>query len=369
MNPSDLHSTWIEVDAGAIASNVRALLARIRGRVMAVVKANGYGHGAAVAARSAVRGGASMIGVARAEEGLELRRAGIEAPILVLGLTPAGQLVEAIAGGLSLTVWSEEQVQAASAAARSAGRKASIHIKVDTGMSRIGVRPETARALVERAAASGLEQEGVYTHFARADEPEAVTTQMQERVFRDVLESLTSAGLRPGLVHAANSAAAIAHPSSHFDMVRAGVAIYGLDPSPTCRLPAGFRPALEWKSQLSQVKMVPAGTGVSYGHAYLTAEDERIGTVPAGYADGLRRTDGNEVLIGGRRVPVVGRVCMDQILVRLDGPEAVGVGDEVVLIGRQGDQRIAAEDLARRWGTINYEVVCGLSARVARLER
>jgi alanine racemase len=369
MNPSDQYSTWIEVDSGAIASNVRALRGLIRGRVMAVVKANGYGHGAALAARSAVRGGASMIGVARAEEGLELRRAGIEAPILVLGLTPAGQLAEAIAGGVSLTLWSEDQLQAASAAARSAGRKATVHIKVETGMSRIGVRPESTRALVELAAASGLELEGVYTHFASADEPEAATTQMQERVFREVLASLASAGLKPGLVHAANSAGAIAHPSSQFDMVRAGVAIYGLDPSPTCRLPSGFRPALEWKSQLSQVKTVPAGTGVSYGHAYITAEDERIGTVPVGYADGLRRTDGNEVLIGGRPVPVVGRVCMDQILVRLDVPEAAAVGDEVVLIGRQGDQTIAAEDLARRWGTINYEVVCGLSARVARLEK
>ncbi|HET7009199.1 MAG TPA: alanine racemase [Anaerolineales bacterium] len=367
MDPSQPHSTWIEVSTGAIASNVRALLQRVQGQVMAVVKANGYGHGLVTAARSAVRGGASWIGVARAEEGLELRRAGIETPILVLGLTPVGRLDQAIAGNLSLTLWSEEQIEAAAAAAVSLGREPAVHLKVDTGMGRIGARPAEAVLLAQRAQAARLRLEGVYTHFARADEPAAETTNNQLAAFGDVLGALAAAGVKPGLVHAANSAAAIAYPSSHFDLVRAGVAVYGLDPSPTCRLPDGFAPALAWKSILSQVKRLPPGSGISYGHAYVTRGEEQIGTVPVGYGDGFRRVDGNEVLVGGSRVPVVGRVCMDQILVRLDGLPAK-VGDEVVIIGRQGSGTISAEDVARRWGTINYEVVCGLSARVARVE-
>jgi alanine racemase len=191
---------------------------------------------------------------------------------------------------------------------------------------------------------------------------------MQERLFREVLEALSASGLNPGLLHAANSAAAIAHPSTRFDMVRAGVAIYGLHPSSSCPLPSAFRPALSWKSQISQVKTVASGTGLSYGHAYTTRGEERIGTVPVGYADGLRRMEGNEVLIAGGRFPVVGRVCMDQVLVRLDGRSAVRPGDEVVIIGDQGAERISAEDVAQRWGTINYEVTCGLSARVPRVE-
>lgn len=370
MAPSGNPSTWIEVDTGILASNLRALADHVGVRAMAVVKANGYGHGIGLVARVAARAGADWIGVARPEEGTELRRDGVALPILVLGLTPPGQLAEAVAADLALTVWSAEQIDAAAAAAQDAGRPARLHLKIDTGMGRLGAQPQEAVALARMASGRReVELAGVCTHFARADEQDPAPTREQERLFREVLEALSASGLKPGLIHAANSAAAIAHPSTHFDMVRAGVAIYGLHPSSSCPLPAAFRPALAWKSQLSQVKTVPSGTGLSYGHAYTTRGEERIGTVPVGYADGLRRVEGNEVLVAGRRVPVVGRVCMDQILVRMDGKEASGPGDEVVIIGGQGSERITAEDVARRWGTINYEVTCGLSARVPRVER
>ncbi|HSB88503.1 MAG TPA: alanine racemase [Anaerolineales bacterium] len=366
---ADPPSTWIEVDTSVLASNVRAL-ARLTGvPVMAVVKANAYGHGLKLVARAVEQAGAAWIGVARPEEGFELRRSGVRLPILVLGLTPSRQLEGAVASDLSLTVWSAEQIEAASQAALRSGRSARLHLKVDTGMGRLGATPERAQALASLAGGrAGVLLEGAYTHFARADEPDAETTRSQERVFRDVLTTLEASGVRPEWIHAANSAAAIAHPSTRFGLVRAGVAVYGLHPSPICQLPSDFRPALAWKSQLSQVKTVPPGRGLSYGHIYTTRSAERIGTIPVGYADGLRRVDGNQVLVGGRRVPVVGRVCMDQILVRLDDVESAAVGDEVVVIGAQGSERITAEEVAERWGTINYEVVCGLSARVPRVE-
>lgn len=365
----DRPSTWIEVDTSVLTSNVRALSRLVGVPVMAVVKANAYGHGLTLVGRAVERAGAAWIGVARSEEGLELKRAGVGLPILVLGLTPAGQLAEAVAGDLALTFWSADQIDAAAEAASRSGRPAHLHLKVDTGMGRLGAAPEEAQGLAERVSRhKGLVLDGVYTHFARADEPDPEPTRAQERVFREVLVALEASGRRPDLIHATNSAAAIAHPSTRFNLVRAGVAIYGLHPSSTCRLPAEFQPALSWKSQLSQVKTVAAGHGLSYGHAYTTRGVERIGTVPVGYADGLRRTDGNEVLVGGRRVPVVGRVCMDQILVRLDGGAASQAGDEVVVMGAQGSVRITAEEVAQRWGTINYEVTCGLSARVPRVE-
>ena len=367
MTPSGNPSTWIEVDMGVLTSNVHALARHVGVRVMAVVKANGYGHGAGLVARAAASAGADWIGVARPEEGTELRRDGVALPILVLGLTPPGQLAEAVAADLALTVWSAEHIEAAAAAAQDAGRPARLHLKIDTGMGRLGAPPQEAVALARMASGRrGVELAGVCTHFARADEQDPAPTQMQEMLFREVLKALSTSGLNPGLIHAANSAAAIAHPSTRFDMVRAGVAIYGLHPSSSCPLPSGFRPALAWKSQISQVKTVPSGTGLSYGHAYTTRSEERIGTVPVGYADGLRRMEGNEVLVAGGRVPVVGRVCMDQVLVRLDGMSAARTGDEVVIIGGQGGERISAEDVALRWGTINYEVTCGIAARVPR---
>jgi len=362
------HATWIEVDLGAIESNVRYFVENTSARVMAVVKANAYGHGSEQAAKAAIRGGATWLGVARSEEALELRRSGFQVPILIMGLTPYRQMPEVIAAKVSMTVWDLEQVRVAAAAATNTVEHARLHLKVDTGMSRLGAQPEEAVEMGQRIVQyPTVALEGVFTHFARADERNRAPTEAQEQKLQQVLAGLDAAGLRPSLVHAANSAAALMHPSAHFDMVRVGISIYGLHPSPDCLLPASFWPALSWKAQLSQVKILPAGRGLSYGHSYVTRAREMIGTVPVGYADGFRRLEGNVVLVGGRRVPVVGRVCMDQILVQLDEVPTARAGDEVVIIGEQGKERITAEEVATRWGTINYEVTSGLAARVPRL--
>jgi len=364
------HSNWLEIDRGAIEANVRQCLERTGAQVMAVVKANGYGHGIVPLARAAVRGGATWCGVARVEEAIELRRAGIDGPILILGATAAGRVQEAIGERISMAVWDLGHVEAAAAATNGTNERARLHLKVETGMGRLGIEPEEAVALARRIASTpGVILEGVFTHFARADESDPEPTAAQERQFAQVLASLEAAGLRPGLVHAANSAASLSRPSTTFNLVRAGIAICGLNPSPECPLPEGFRPALAWKAQLSQVRLMPPGRGVSYGHQYVTRSTERIGVAPVGYGDGYRRVPGNQVLVGGCSVPVVGRVCMDQIMVQLDSVPEARAGDEVVLIGEQAGQRISVDDLAARWGTFNYEVVCGLSARIPRVYR
>jgi alanine racemase len=368
VNSREGNSNWLEIDRGAIIENASHLLKLTGVRLMAVVKANGYGHGITEVVRVAISTGATYCGVARVEEAFELRRAGIEAPILVLGYTPDEQLADAIGRNVTLTIFHPEQVEALFAAARVVGRPALVHVKVDTGMSRLGAQPAIAYKLMgQLTEAPAVEVEGVFTHFARADEPDDPTTVLQERRFLDLLAEIEAAGLRPPLVHAANSAAALTRSSTHLDMVRIGIALYGLDPSTRVPLPEGFQPALAWKAHLTHVQEYPSGTGVSYGHVYKTRGEERVGVVPVGYGDGYRRMEGNAVLIHGQRVPVVGRVCMDQLMVQLDTVPEAKVGDEVVLLGDQGDEYIRAEEIAERWETINYEVVCGLGARVPRV--
>jgi alanine racemase len=370
MSHSSLYSNWIEVDLGAIEKNIRLIKDITKVQVMAVVKANAYGHGTVPVARAAAGAGAGWFGVARVEEALEIRSGGIDTPILILGFTPPAGIDTAISQDISLTIWDENQVAQTSAAARRLVKTARAHLKIDTGMSRLGVHPERALSVAKAIRdAPELIFEGVFTHFARADESDQEPTAEQEEQFCQVLEALNAADIHPPVVHAANSAGSLFRPSARFSLVRTGIAMYGLDPSPECRLPEGFRPALSWKAQLSQVKTLPAGRGVSYGHEYVTRHTEQIGTVPVGYADGFRRTRGNQVLICGKRVPVVGRVCMDQISVRLDETLGASEGDEVVLIGRQGNESIRAEEIGKTWGTINYEVICGLGARVPRVHR
>ncbi len=276
-------------------------------------------------------------------------------------------LAELVASSVSLTVWSAAQLDEIAAAARTLGRTAKLHLKVDTGMTRLGVEPQEAVGLARRIhEAEGVELEAVFTHFACADDPACGVTVSQEASFRQVVSALSAAGLRPGLIHAANSAATLQRPTARFDLVRLGIALFGIEPSPTCPLPPELKPALTWKAVLTQVKIVPPGRGVSYGHHYTTTREERLGTVAVGYGDGYRRTDGNIVLVGGRRVPVVGRVCMDQLLVQLDGVPDARMGDEAVLIGTQGQERLRTEDVAAIWGTLSYEVVCGITDRVPR---
>ncbi|MFN2263531.1 MAG: alanine racemase [Anaerolineales bacterium] len=366
--PITKYSTWINIDLTAIEHNVTRLRYLTGTPVMAVIKANGYGHGTVPVARAALRAGAQWLGVARLEEALELRADQITSPILVLGYTPPERFLEAILEGVSITIWGSKQLLSVARAAQDAHAKAKIHLKIDTGMSRLGIEPANALSFAQEIVNTrDVKFEGIFTHYARADELDQVSALEQESIFIQVLGDLARTGIRPEFVHAANSAAALFQPNSRFSLVRTGIAIYGLHPSAERHLPGDFQAALEWKAVLSQVRILPPASGVSYGHEYITRDYERIGTVPVGYADGLRRASGkNQVLVGGVLVPIVGRVCMDQVSVQLDQVPNAQAGDEVVIIGSQGESRITAEQVADRWGTINYEVVCGLSARVPR---
>lgn len=368
MDPSKGLSNWVEIDLRAIGSNLRHLKVIANTEIMAVVKANAYGHGMVEVARRALQAGALFCGVARVDEAIQLRKAGIAAPLLILGETPSPRVREAVEAGIALTVFESFQLEGLSQAAGLAGREARVHIKVDTGMSRLGVSPGEALALLRRAIdISGVSVEGLFTHFARADESGASANRGQLERFGTLLRELEATGMRPRYVHAANSAAALSIPESRFDMIRPGIALYGMHPSQGVSLPDGFRPALTWKARLSQTRMLTPGAGVSYGHEYVAERNQLVGVVPVGYGDGFRRVSGNSVLVGGTKVDVLGRVCMDQIIVDLSEIPGASPGDEVVLLGAQKGARISAEDLARFWGTINYEVVCGVSARVPRL--
>ena len=361
-------SNWVEVDLKVVEDNVHYLHQSTRVQIMAIVKANGYGHGAPAIAKAAIHGGATWLGVARIEEGLELRSIFSNIPILLLGYTPPAKYQSAIANDLSLTIWNSDQLNLAHQTAQDLKRQAKIHLKVDTGMSRLGVQADDGLKFAQQIVAQPhIEFEGLFTHFARADESDPEPTDMQAGLFQELVEKIKAQGIHPKVIHTANSAASITRPETFFDLVRTGILIYGLDPSEECPAPPAIRPALSWKSVISQVKILPAGRGISYGHEYTTSKPERVGTVPVGYADGFRRTKNNILLVSGIRVPVIGRVCMDQIVVQLDQVPWVQEGDEVILLGCQGEDQISAEELATRWNTNNYEVVCGIGLRVPRI--
>jgi alanine racemase len=367
--PSPAYSTWLEIDLSAIQNNIRQIAAAAGSPVMAVVKANGYGHGMVEVARAALEAGACGLGVARIDEALQLRQSGITQPVLVMGYCSPERAAEAAAQNIALTIYDFDLAKEYSAAAARAANTLRLHIKVDTGMGRLGVFPVDALEFTSYLnTLPNLGIEGIFTHFARADEPSLAETDLQIDRFLSVLSALSASGIRPRQVHAANSAGALNYPRAAFDFVRAGIAIYGLHPSPTSALSSSFRPALSWKAALASVKELPAGHGVGYTHRYITTQAERIGVLPVGYADGLRRQVGvNFALVGGVRVPVVGGVCMDQSMLKLDSVPSARAGDEVVLIGRQASESITAEEIGAAWGTINYEVVCALAARIARL--
>lgn len=364
--------TWAEVDLGAIAHNVAALSAHAPAPLLlAAVKADGYGHGLVPAGKAALRGGADWLGVALVEEARALRAAGVEAPVLLFSEPPpvaVGGLLDADA---TPTVYSPALLAALDAEARRRGVRVGVHLKLDTGMRRVGV-PEAQwhEALEAVRDARHLLLQGLWSHLAVADEtsPDAVAfTDGQAAAFRRGLALARRLGLEPEIAHLCNSAGTLTRPDDAFDMVRLGIAVYGISPAPGLADGAGLRPALRWRSELSLVKRVVEGETVSYGRRWAAPRDTLVGTVPVGYGDGVsrRRTNRGHVLHGGRRVPIVGTVCMDQLLVDLgDGPASEG--DEVVLIGRQGEASITAEEVAEELGTIGYEVVCGISARVPR---
>lgn len=368
-----LRPTWVEVDLEAIRQNVTALRSRApHSRFMAVVKADGYGHGAVQVARAAMEAGAAWLGVATVEEGVDLRRAEIGAPTLIFGYIPPEQVNLVLMHGLRPAVFSLELARALDARGRALMRGATVHMKVDTGMGRVGVQPQEAvdfaRALL---ALPHIELEGIFTHLATADEPENEYAAQQLAVFGSVLADLRGAGIKVPIRHTVNSAGLMLHPPGHYDLVRAGIAIYGLPPDPNVTWPVALKPALTWRTRVGHVKTVAPGHPISYGCTYRSGGPERIATLPVGYADGLSRQLSNkgEVLIGGQRCPIVGRVCMDQTMVRVPDDLPVKPGDEAVLIGEQQGEWITASDMARTIGTINYEVVCAISKRVPRLYR
>jgi alanine racemase len=368
--------TWLEIDLSAIGNNTRLIKALVgpHVRLLISLKADAYGHGAIKVARTTLHNGASMLGVATVSEATPLREAGISAPILVFGYVPLWQMREAVRQQVTVTLYSLEAAQALSRAAVALNKTVNVHVKIDTGMGRLGLRSEQHEEIVAliRAikALPGLVLEGLYTHFAQADAADKSYTYRQLERLHAVLDILEAQGLRPPIVHAANSAATLALPETHFDMVRPGIAIYGLHPSDEVRLPESFRPALSFKTQVAQVKIIPAGEGIGYGSTYITDKPTRIAVLPVGYADGFRRAPRNwgSVLIHGQEAPLLGRVCMDQCMVDVSHIPQTRVGDEVVLIGRQGNATLTAEQVAERLGTINYEVVAEILARVPRVD-
>jgi alanine racemase len=355
------------VNLAAIERNCARLCSELRGAALcAVVKADGYGHGALPSARAALAGGASWLAVVDSQEALELRAGGLaEVPILVMGALTPVELEEALAAGADVVIWSERQLQAVAAAG--GGR---VHVKLDTGMGRLGTRDaELARQLAAAARATdGVELVGLMSHFATADElDDDGFFAEQLRRFADWVREVRRE--QPDLlVHAANSAAMMRDAATHFDMVRCGVAIYGLDPFGRDPAARGLEPALELTSYLAEVKRCAAGESAGYGRRFIAEHDTSIGLVPVGYGDGWRRglTNNADVLVAGRRYPLAGTVSMDSITVDL-GPDAERLRDErVTLVGLQGSERITAEEVARRLETINYEITCGLTRRVPR---
>lgn len=367
-----MRPAWAEVDLAAVRHNVEELIRHASpARLCAVVKADGYGHGAVEVSRAALEAGASLLAVALVEEGALLREAGIDAPVLLLSEPSLLDFDEVVRLDLQPTVYREGAVAAAGEAVRrSGGAELAVHLKVDTGMHRVGVAPAHALALAQRIVAEpGLRLEGVSTHCAVADEPIHPFTDVQLDRFQAVLDDLDNAGLAVPMVHAANSAATLVRPDARFDLVRCGIAIYGLDPSPALHGRADLRPAMALRAEVSFVKRVAGGESVSYGLRYPLERDTVIATVPIGYADGVRRSlgaQGGEVLIGGRRRPIAGTVTMDQITVDCGDDESVAVGDEVVLVGRQGDEVLTIGAWAAAAGTIPYEIACGIGPRLPR---
>lgn len=372
MNPF-YRRTWAEISLDALRHNIEVFRRRIPAetKLMACVKANAYGHGAVETAREAVSCGVDYISVAFLDEAIQLRRAGITAPILVLGYVPPEAVAAAVAHHVTITVFDREVLDAVAAA--SARQQARIHIKIDTGMGRLGLHPEReAIPFIKQALQiPNVRVEGLFTHYARADEIDKAYTMEQHRRLMYVADYFRSEGSTFPLVHAGNSATGIDTPELTGGLLRLGISLYGLYPSGYVdKRRADLKPVLTIKSELSMVKTVSRNAGISYGSWYVAQDEERIGTLPIGYADGFSRllSGQAEVLIRGRRVPVVGRICMDQCMVRLDElPEDVSAGEEAVLIGKQGEEEIAIGSLAEAMGTINYELVCMLASRVPRL--
>ncbi len=373
--PLHLRPTEVEVDLGALAHNLKEAK-RLVGpavQVLAVVKADAYGHGAVPAARAFVGAGAAWLGVAIVEEGAELRRAGLVAPICVLSGLAGDEAAALVEHRLTPMVYRPDQLAAVARAVRAAGLvHYGVHLKVDTGMGRYGALPEEVGAFLDALRAHpALELEGLATHFALADQGDDRSMAEQRAKFDAVAQSLSARGLHPKLRHLANSASLLDHPETHADLVRPGLMLYGIAPAARLKRLADLKPALTFRTHITHLKEVPAGFPVSYGATYVTTRPSRLATLPVGYADGLPRAVSNraEMLVRERRAPLVGRVCMDACLLDVTHVAGASIGDEVVLIGRQGAVAIGADELATHADTVSYEILCGIGKRVPRVYR
>jgi len=365
-------AAWLEVDLAAIRHNLRALRGLIgpRVKIMAVIKANGYGHGIIQMAKTAIDGGAQQLGVAMLQEALELRKADIACPILVLGCSLPEMAHDIIHNRLTQTVCSVQMGKALSEAAHSLGKTAYVHVKVDTGMGRLGIDAhKTIEFVMELQRLPGLVISGIFTHLACADEDNDSLSRLQLENFRKALGELASFGVNTGGVHAANSAAILKYPEAHFDMVRSGLALYGLPPYPAAFETISLCPSLSLKARIVQVKAFSCGCSIGYGQTYTLRKDTVLAVVPVGYADGLPRALSNRghVLVRGKKAPIVGRVCMDQFMIDIGHIPHVEPGEVVTIIGKSNEEYISARDLADASGTIQNEIVSSLTERLPRI--
>jgi alanine racemase len=366
---------WIEISLLAIRENISAFrqIVSQRAQIMGIIKADAYGHGAVKVAGALRQAGVRNFGVALVQEGVELRENGFDEPALILGYTPEEDFPAALRHKLTLTIYSYSQAALLARHAADMGTPARIHIKIDTGMGRIGFLPinHAAREIDEIAALPNLILEGVFSHLAWADNPESGFTKVQYARFRDLLADLEKMGVEAGTRHIANSAATINFPFTHLDLVRIGISLYGLYPDAQMAVHPKIPlvPAMQVKAKLVHVKEVAEGTPLSYGCTFTTRRRSLIGTVPMGYADGIPRalSSNGDVLVKGKRCPIAGRICMDQFMVDLSGLDDVKVGEEVVFLGSQDGNTITADEVAEKAGTISYEIVTRMSPRLPRI--
>lgn len=365
---------WVEIDLGAVAHNIHEFRRIIRPEVllMAVVKANAYGHGALEVSRVALENGANWLGVAVLDEALLLRKNGVNAPILILGYNPEDQAEEAVEADIRQTVFSYSMAQAVSKAAVKLKKKARIHLKFDTGMGRIGfpVKEESIKEVLEIYNLPGIEIEGIFSHLSVADVQDKDYTFQQLALFNQVVDRLKTEGIKIPIRHIANSAGIIELEETHLDMVRAGISIYGLYPSNEVNKDrVSLKQAMSLKAQIILIKEVPQGTSISYGRTFVTEYPTKIATLALGYADGYPRLLSNrgEVLVKGKRAPVVGKITMDQFMIDVGHIPGVQLGEEVVIMGAQGEDFISADEIAEKTETISYEIVTRIGLRLPKV--
>lgn len=370
-----MNRTWAEIDLDALASNMRNIRQKTekQAKVMAVVKADAYGHGVLEVSKTVLENGADCLAVACLSEALQLRREGFDVPILILGATSADEAEQIVANDISATVFSFESAKVLADEGEKQGKKAKVHIKVDTGMSRIGFvageREDAAISEIKKIASlPGIETEGIFSHFSTSDEAEREYTERQLNIFTAFCDRLAEEGVKIPLRHIANSAAIMAYPEAHLDMVRAGIVLYGLYPSADMdRNALQLKPVMSLKSRIVMVKEKGAGWGVSYGKEYITDKETKIATIPIGYADGYTRNiakEGKVELSDGTLAKIIGRICMDQCMIDVTNVNNISAGDEVILFGAD---KITADDIALWSNSINYEIVCLVSKRIPRI--